>query len=135
MRTTTKEINIYKFGDENIFIDINVLETWKISEQQLLLRYEPLFEYYLRWRIEEKPENANFIEFLTFCKFNNSEVIFQPSEFSLYPEKGLIVEIFSNKEIALDCMIMLEKTIVLIKSSQLWVFEEKNPENQYYFEI
>ena len=135
MRTTTKEINIYKFGDENIFIDINVLETWKISEQQLLLRYEPLFEYYLRWRIEEKPENANFIEFLTFCKFNNSEVIFQPSEFSLYPEKGLIVEIFSNKERALDCMIMLEKTIVLIKSSQLWVFEEKNPENQYYFEI
>ena len=135
MRTTTKEISIYKFGDENIFIDINVLETWKISEQQLLLRYEPLFEYYLRWRIEEKPENANFIEFLTFCKFNNSEVIFQPSEFSLYPEKGLIVEIFSNKEIALDCMIMLEKTIVLIKSSQLWVFEEKNPENQYYFEI
>ena len=135
MRTTTKEINIYKFGDENIFIDINVLETWKISEQQLLLRYEPLFEYYLRWRIEEKPENANFIEFLTFCKFNNSEVIFQPSEFSLYPEKGLIVEIFSNKEIALDCMIMLEKTIVLIKSSQLWVFEKKNPENQYYFEI
>mgnify|MGYP003553934021 FL=1 len=135
MRSTTQEINIYKFGDENIFIDINVLETWKISEQQLLLRYEPLFEYYLRWRIEEKPENANFIEFLTFCKFNNSEVIFQPSEFSLYPEKGLIVEIFSNKEIALDCMIMLEKTIVLIKSSQLGVFEEKNPENQYYFEI
>ena len=135
MRTTTKEINIYKFGDENIFIDINVLETWKISEQQLLLRYEPLFEYYLRWRIEEKPENANFIEFLTFCKFNNSEVIFQPSEFSLYPEKGLIVEIFSNKEIALDCMIMLEKTIVLIKSSQLWVFFFFFPENQYYFEI
>ena len=135
MKTTTKEISIDKFRDENIFIDINVLETRKISEQQLLLRYEPLFEYYLRWRIEEKPENANFIEFLTFCKFNNSEVIFQPSEFSLYPEKGLIVEIFSNKEIALDCMIMLEKTIVLIKSSQLWVFEEKNPENQYYFEI
>lgn len=135
MRTTTKEINIYKFGDENIFIDINVLETWKISEQQLLLRYEPLFEYYLRWRIEEKPENANFIEFLKFCKFNNSEVIFQPSEFSLYPEKGLMVEILSNKEIALDCMIMLEKTIVLIKSSQLWVFEEVNPRNQYYSEI
>jgi hypothetical protein len=32
-------------------------------------------------------------------------------------------------------MIMLEKAVILIKGSQLWLFEETNPENQYYFEI
>lgn len=135
MRVATKEITIYKFGDENIFIDINVLETWKISEQSLLLRYEPIFEYYLRWCIEESPEDRNFIEFLKFCKSNNSKVIFQPSEFSLYPEEGLIVETPTNKKIELDCMIMFERTVVLIKSSQLWVFEEESPESQYYSKI
>ena len=135
MITSSKEINIYKFGDENNYVDINVLETWKISEQQLLSRYEPIFEHYLIWKIEKKPENVNFIEFLKFCKSNNSEVIFQATEFSLYPQKGLIIETPTNKEIELDCMIMLEKTVVLIKSSKLWVYEEANPKNQYYFKI
>jgi hypothetical protein len=55
LKTTTKDINIYKFGNEHNFISINILETWRISEQSLLLRYEPIFEYYLRWVIDESP--------------------------------------------------------------------------------
>lgn len=135
MKTISKEINIYKFGDENNYVDINVLETWKISEQQLLLRYESIFEHYLIWKIEEKPKNTNFLEFLKFCKSTNSDIMFRPIGFSVYPQKGLIIETYTNQEIEPDCMIMIEKTVVLIKSSQLWVFEEENPENQYYFEI
>jgi hypothetical protein len=135
LKTTTKDINIYKFGNEHNFISINILETWRISEQSLLLRYEPIFEYYLRWVIDESPNERNFIEYIKFCKFNNSEVLLQSPKFSVYPEKGLIIEKHTNKEIELDCMIMLEKAVILIKGSQLWLFEETNPENQYYFEI
>lgn len=40
MITTSKEINIYKYGNENNYVDINVLETWQISEQQLLYSYD-----------------------------------------------------------------------------------------------
>lgn len=132
MITTSKEINIYKFGDENNYVDINVLETWKISEQQLLLRYEPIFEYYLIWKIEERPENANFIEFVKFCKSTNSEIMLEPIEFSVYPQKGLIVETYTNKKIELDCMILFQKTIILINKNQLWFYDEENPKKQYY---
>lgn len=135
MITTSKEINIYKYGNENNYVDINVLETWQISEQQLLLIYEPIFAHYLKWSIEEKPNEKNFVEFMKFLSSNNSEILFQNAEFSIYPKKGLAIETHTNKEIELDCMILFEKTIISIKRTQLWFFEETNPIKQYYSEI
>jgi hypothetical protein len=124
---------IVKYGTEEKFIEISIIKTWDVSEEEILNRYEPLFDHYLRWIIRNNEDS--FIKFVHFTKEHNDTIKLHPTSFTVEHKNGTLGDATIKMIAGIDAILSFNDVELFAKGNQLWISKKYETNEKYYYEI
>ncbi len=127
------ECTITKYGSEEKYIEIALIKTWDVSEESILYRYEPIFNHFLGWMVENNDDD--FIKFIHFTKKHNDDLKLQKTFFTCNQKDGMLVDNTIKIIAGIDVILSFNNVYFFAKGNQFWISNKENQDEQYYYEM